>query len=113
MASLKPRPRIAKLIQTAVGSMKDVQVALGRGDCGEAVDNLVHAYELRGEAEGYARALREQKGRTGSPHVVYDKRLSELPRLRIRVRRACALPNPLVPPSKNYRSLGTAKRKRR
>lgn len=89
---LRRRPFVASLLQTAQHSASEAGRALDRGDCAEAADLLIHAYQLRGEAEGYTRALRESKGRKGQGiSVLDDRRVAALGRLKVRLRRACAI----------------------
>ena len=95
---LRPVPRVAGLIRTMKDNVADGEAALSRGDCGEAANHLAHAYWNYGEAEGYTRALREQKGRKGAGGFHLDKRLPALGRLRIKVRRVCQCNHTAVDP---------------
>lgn len=88
----KQKHPLALKFRAIQGLIVDGKRALAIGNCGEAVRVVTHAYELRGEAEGYAQALREAKGRKGrSVAGVIDKRTAGLPQLKVAVARACSL----------------------
>jgi len=77
-------------VRAAQQSISDGKRAIQKGDCGEAVRSLAHAYEMVGMAEGYARAMRKVKGRADvTPKVAWDKRLADLGRLRVKVANSC------------------------
>lgn len=84
----RPTPRVQELVRAAKQAHADAEKFLAAGDCGEAADALMHAYRMTGEAEGYVRALREMKGRTGSPDI---KTLPYLYRTKVKIRRACKI----------------------
>jgi hypothetical protein len=83
---------VAQFLRAAQSSIVDGNRALQQGDCAEAVRSLAHAYQMQGNAEGYARALREVKGRSGSPRIVGDKRTEGLYRLKVKITKACPVP---------------------
>jgi hypothetical protein len=90
-SGLKQPHKIAQLIRAAAGNTADAERELADGNCGEAVRAITHAYALRGEAMGYASALRTAKGRSGSTStsVLVDPRLDRMGRTRIKIAKLC------------------------